>query len=99
MGVTAKKPDVFIIRGTAAAIERMGKVSKEKLYKADVHGYLIGDVRLADGVTVRRIRASIGPHDRLQQNVDELAATAVGSLDKRTRERLRVLFEDAMAAG
>ncbi|MBR1830428.1 MAG: hypothetical protein IJ781_13195 [Atopobiaceae bacterium] len=97
MGLTAKRPDEFVIRGTAAAIERMGKVSKARLYKADANGFLLGEVRLADGVVVRRIRAETGPHDRLQQNVDESAATAIGALGDSARARLRDLMMDALA--
>lgn len=89
--------DEFVIRGTAAAIERMGAVNREKLYKADEYGVLSGEVSLADDVTVRRIRHQRGPHDRLQMTDDELAKTAVSSLGISVKMRLRNLVMDALS--
>lgn len=96
--MSGKEPDAFVIRGSAAAIERMGGVTASRLYKADHNGDLPGEVWLADGVTMRRVRASVGPHDALQQDADECAATAVGSVSGEAWTRLRTLVEDALAA-
>lgn len=93
-----KQPDLFVIRGTAKALENMGELTASRIYNADHNGDLLGDVRLAKDVTMLRIRASVKSHSHIQQNADESAATAVSSISGAARLRLRMLMEDALAA-